>query len=310
MSNETWKAIPDGPGYEASTRGNFRSVDRVTPSGRHCKGQPIATTTNNRGYVLVKYRNAQGERVTRSAHTVILETFAGPCPPGMEARHLDDNPRHNAWAPGTEDETRARGGNLFWGTKQQNREDKRRNTPTATPPKPQRACARCGGPFQGNGRRCHPCVVEIGRSAAGMLSRGKTLADAMKALDYPSAEGLHTLAVKYGRYGARKTWWSRTVKPKVVTLSERLPGKRRSRTVSKRAGGAARKRETPAEGRKSEAGFPPKLGQIGQARSQVVTQRKTPERDRVPPLPADLTYRNRPARVRKSGRTRLGDKTS
>jgi NUMOD4 motif len=292
--SERWKAIPDGPGYEASTHGNFRSVDRVTPSGRHVKGQPIATTVNNRGYVLVKYRNARGERVTKTAHTVLLETFDGPCPPGMEARHLDDNPLHNRWEPGAEAESRARGGNLLWGTKAQNREDRKRNTPTAAPaPRPQRACVKCGAPFAGNGRRCHPCVVAIGKDAAERLAGGQTLAQAMKALDYPSAEGLHVLAVRYGGYGARKSWWSRSVKPRVVTLRNRLPRSRRSRTVSSSANAPAAKRESPAEGRKSVAGFPPKLGHSGHPVSQVVTQSKTPRRDRQARTTGGVTRRSR-----------------
>lgn len=303
---EEWRPIPDGPGYEASTHGNFRSTDRVTPSGRSLKGQPIATTVSNRGYVLVKYRNAEGKRVTRSAHTVVLETFAGACPAGMEARHLDDNPLRNHWRPGTEDESRARGGNLFWGTKQQNREDRRRNASPA-PPRPLRECAVCHGPFEGNGRRCRPCVVSIGKSAAERLSRGETLAAAMKALDYPSAEGLHTLAVKYGGYGARKSWWSRTVKPKIVTFRNRAPGRRRSRTVSKAGGRAEAKRETPPEGRKSGSGFPPKLGHSGHNLSQDVTQSRIPPRGQAHPLQADLTYRNearRPSRRAADGRKR------
>jgi NUMOD4 motif len=293
--SERWKPIPDGPGYEASWDGHFRSVDRVTPSGRRMKGQPIATTTSNRGYVLVKYRNARGERVTKTAHTVILETFDKPCPPGMEARHLDDDPRRNVWRPGdTEDESRARGGNLCWGTKQQNREDRKRNTPPAAPPpRPERACVRCGAPFRGNGRRCHPCVVAVGRDAAQRLSRGETLAQAMKALDYPSAEGLHLLAVRYGGYGARRSWWSRSVKPKVVTLRSRLPGSRRSRSVSEGAAARAPKRETPAEGRKSEAGFPQKLGHSGHPVSQVVTQSRTTQRERPSRTTRAVTRRSR-----------------
>lgn len=298
MTAEKWKPIPDGPGYEASTDGNFRSVDRVTPSGRSLKGQPIATTTSNRGYVLVKYRNAQGERVTRSAHTVILETFDKARPPGMEARHYDDNPLNNRWAPGdTEEESRRKGGNLFWGTPPQNRADGQRNNPSPPPkPRPQRECVRCGSPLEGNARRCHPCVVSIGEQAARLLASGATLADAMKRLDYPSAEGLHTLAVRYGGYGARKSWWSRKVTPRMTTLRDRLPGQRRSRSVSGRVAGSGAKRETPPEGRKSVGGFPPKPGHSGTNVSRDVAQRDIPERTQVRPLPADVTYRNRSRR--------------
>lgn len=294
---ETWKPIPGFPGYEASDHGNFRSLDRTTPSGRQCKGQLLSTRVSNRGYLLVDLRDAEGKKVTRSAHTVVLEAHDKPCPPGMEARHLDDDPRNNRFVPGAEEESRARGGNLFWGTKAQNREDRRRNAPPA-PPKPLRECVRCQGPLEGNGRRCHPCVVRIGKEASVLLSKGGTLSDAMKALDYPSAEGLHLLAVRYGGYGARKSWWSRSAKPKVVTLRKRMSGKRKSRTVSKRPASATRSGETPAEGRKSVAGFRLKPGQSGTFESRDVAERDIPAGDRVPPRPADLTQRDR---TRRSG---------
>jgi len=73
---------------------------------------------------------------------------------------------------------------------------------------------RCGGPFMGNGRRCHECVVWIGVTAGQMLAAGTTLTSACEQLEYPSAEGLHTLAVKYGSYGLKpspRPGWLRRV---------------------------------------------------------------------------------------------------
>jgi hypothetical protein len=292
---EVWKDIPGCPGYQAGWDGHFRSVDRVSATGRHLKGQPISTRPSNRGYALVDLRDADGKRVTRSAHSVILETFAGKRPAGMESRHYDDNGQNNRWRPGGEKESRAAGGNLFWGTEHQNRVvDRARNRPPAAPkPKPERGCVRCGAAFEGNGRRCHPCVESIGRDAAARLARGETLASAMRALDYPSAEGLHLLAVKYGRYGARKSWWSRSVKPRVVTLRKRLPSKHRSRTVSKSSPPRAAKSETPAEGRKSEAGFRTKPGLSGISRTPSVTERDTTQRDRPTRSTGSITRRSR-----------------
>ena len=45
----------------------------------------------------------------------MLLTFRGPCPPGKESGHLDDNPKNNWLA------------NLFYGTHSQNEHDKTRN---------------------------------------------------------------------------------------------------------------------------------------------------------------------------------------
>jgi len=36
-----------------------------------------------------------GKRRRRYAHRLVLEAFVGPCPDGMECRHLDGNPQNN-----------------------------------------------------------------------------------------------------------------------------------------------------------------------------------------------------------------------
>ena len=111
MSNEPeerWTPVWDGPGYEVSWDGNFRSLDRTSPSGRSIPGQPIATTTTKDDYELVKYWTAEGKRVTRQAHRVVLENFqfkGAPIPPGLQSRHYDDNGRNNKWRPGSEAES-------------------------------------------------------------------------------------------------------------------------------------------------------------------------------------------------------------
>jgi hypothetical protein len=48
-------------------------------------------------------------RKKKWVHRIILETFAGPCPPGCESRHLDGNPANNysenlQWATHTENQ--------------------------------------------------------------------------------------------------------------------------------------------------------------------------------------------------------------
>jgi hypothetical protein len=53
--------------------------------------------------------------VMRYVHQVILETFVGPRPPGMECRHLDGNPGNNRLA------------NLCWGTCKENTADTRKH---------------------------------------------------------------------------------------------------------------------------------------------------------------------------------------
>ena len=222
---ETWKPVPGFGYYEASDHGRYRSVDRTLPTGRRCKGVVLATRVSNKGYVLVNMTDDHGVKQTRTGHTVVLTTFAGECPPGQQARHLDDNPLNNHWRPGSEDESRAAGGNLMWGTIEENTADRISNG-VPREPKPVRHCVRCGGVITKGGRRCHDCVVELGVAAAALLASGATLTEACEALDYPSAEGMHTLAVKYGGYGTpvpvpvpATGGWLRGV---IATLRDRL----------------------------------------------------------------------------------------
>ena len=59
-------------------------------------------------------------------------------------------------------------------------------------------CVRCSSEFEGSGRRCHACVVEIGELGARLLVAGVHPDAAAAKVDYPSPGGLVVLAVKYG----------------------------------------------------------------------------------------------------------------
>lgn len=217
---EGWKAIPAYPNYQASNFGRIRSVPR-TEHGRTYPGVVMSSRVSNSGYVLVDVRTAAGEKKTRTAHALVLEAFVGPCPPGMESRHLNGDPLDN------------RLGNLMWGTKAENESDKvRHGTRIPAKPVPPKTCVRCGAEYRGNGRRCHPCVVEIGEEGARLLTAGVDLDEACDRLGYPSASGLHKLARRYGGYGqspapavtdsdthpvTQRSWWRRLWRSRTVT---------------------------------------------------------------------------------------------
>lgn len=55
------------------------------------------------------------ERQQRLVHRLVLEAFGGPCPDGMECRHLDGVRTNNAAS------------NLCWGTRQDNADDRKRH---------------------------------------------------------------------------------------------------------------------------------------------------------------------------------------
>lgn len=117
---EDWKAVPAYEGlYLASNHGLVRSLPRNTTSGRIMKLFP-----DRHGYLYVTLTK-DGQQKRRPVHQLVMEAFGEPCPEGMEIRHLDGNPANNRWAPGeTEEEVRANGGNLFYGTHARNMQDK------------------------------------------------------------------------------------------------------------------------------------------------------------------------------------------
>src|SRR5580700_4747336 len=201
VRTDEWKPVPGFSSYEASddsawrrdgdtlvlVSGGVRSIDRDLPDGRHRRGQLLRPRPSNAGYLLFNMTDDDGMKRTLTAQKIVLAAHAGECPPGQEARHWDDNPLNNRWRPGsTEEESVAAGGNLFYGTKRAQYDDKIRNgmAPPVPPARPKPPCILCGQPVDKGGRRCHDCVVGIGVAAAAMLSRGQTLAEAMKALGY------------------------------------------------------------------------------------------------------------------------------
>ncbi len=105
------KPIPNFPGYFADKQGNiwskkpYRNYAPIPEYPRKLKPQ------DNKGYqVVVLYYGKNQYR--RTIHRLILETFVGPCPKGMESCHNDGNPSNNKLD------------NLRWGTKSNNEKDK------------------------------------------------------------------------------------------------------------------------------------------------------------------------------------------
>lgn len=118
---ERWKAVPGYEGYyEASTTGIIRSVDRIItmksrvgkPTTKKVKGKilKLSPMWKSTDYLVVSF--SRGKSSQKLVHRVILETFVGPCPDGMEARHLNGNRQDN------------RKSNLAWGTPIENASDR------------------------------------------------------------------------------------------------------------------------------------------------------------------------------------------
>jgi HNH endonuclease len=121
---ENTKDIPDFPGYRASQDGKIwscwvvRGPGHGTANGPWHELVPSRQIKKNRPgryvrvCVLVKHR---GKKRTIPVATLVLFTFIGPRPEGLEARHLDGDSQNNVLS------------NLAWGTSKQNGEDKVRH---------------------------------------------------------------------------------------------------------------------------------------------------------------------------------------
>lgn len=208
--------------YEASTHGNIRSIDRVK-KGRTYKSVTLRQRPNNDGYHGVTLIDDDGNRKSCTVHSLVLLAFGdgthppGRRPPGMQASHQDDVQSHN-WLS-----------NLRWETDPQNRRRRQENHPPAPkPPRPARYCVVCDAPVTTNGRRCHDCVVAIGVKAAAMLRAGDPPGRVAAALDYPSADGVVTLAIRHGGYG--RSQLARQAQRVITTLRHLLLGGPRSAT--------------------------------------------------------------------------------
>ena len=96
--------------YEIDSNGivwaKANSGRKGCPRTRHT----ITPTTNQYGHLKVRLRSAQRCAI-KYVHRLMLETFVGPCPPGMECRHLNGDPTDNRLC------------NLVWGTHSENIKD-------------------------------------------------------------------------------------------------------------------------------------------------------------------------------------------
>lgn len=100
---ELWRPIPGYEGtYEVSTLGRVRSRPR-----ERTRGGILKTPPGTSGYPEVRLY-ADGVGRTRRIHVLVCLAFLGPCPAGLEVRHLDDD-KTNPTLP-----------NLLYGTRSEN----------------------------------------------------------------------------------------------------------------------------------------------------------------------------------------------
>lgn len=103
MSEYRIAPIPGFPAYDVTTAGE------VLREGRY----RLIPRQNNKGYPMVCFY-VGGKLKWKLIARLVLETFVGPCPEGMVARHILNN-----------DKMDCRLENLAWGTPTQNIHDKK-----------------------------------------------------------------------------------------------------------------------------------------------------------------------------------------
>ena len=102
------RLIPTFPGYAITNTGQVWSM-RLHG---YWKQKKISTGEKSRRRVHLRHN---GTYTTKSIAHLLLEAFVGPCPPGQEARHLNDDPSEDALH------------NIAWGTHAENMFDIHRN---------------------------------------------------------------------------------------------------------------------------------------------------------------------------------------
>lgn len=105
----SYRDIEGFPGYKVGNDGSVWSCRGTEHHWRLLKMSPKS------GYPAVNLM-CNGNGICRHVHRIVLETFIGPCPPGMEACHDPDPCRTNC-------EIR----NLRWDTRKNNHADKIRH---------------------------------------------------------------------------------------------------------------------------------------------------------------------------------------
>lgn len=111
MTQGFWRDIPKYENlYQASNLGFIRSLIRWNGT----IGRTLKQSVRKDGRLKVVLCKNKLHK-TCKVHRIILETFVGKCPTGMECRHLDGNPQNNKLD------------NLCWGSHSDNEKDKSRH---------------------------------------------------------------------------------------------------------------------------------------------------------------------------------------
>lgn len=108
------RTILNFPDYTITKDGMVWSNLRILLDGRKMGGKWLQPQDKGDGHLIISLR-LNGRTHLRQVHRLVLLTFVGPCPEGMECRHLDGNPTNNSLD------------NLKWGIRSDNLRDRVRH---------------------------------------------------------------------------------------------------------------------------------------------------------------------------------------
>jgi hypothetical protein len=115
VADTTYKVVTGISHLSVGTDGSVWSRSKFGPNSqkvRRGEWRLLSPRADQDGYLRITTCVAGKKASPIGVHTLVLITFVGPCPNGMECRHLDGNPANNVI------------GNLEWATPSVNAKDK------------------------------------------------------------------------------------------------------------------------------------------------------------------------------------------
>lgn len=112
MTTETWLPVVGYESlYEVSDLGRIQSLPRTRLNKGSYAGKILSPGWITNGRFQVTLSDLRGVKKMHLLHRLVLQSFVGPCPEGMECCHNDGNPGNNKVS------------NLRWDTKSENARD-------------------------------------------------------------------------------------------------------------------------------------------------------------------------------------------
>lgn len=112
MTTERWLPVVGYEGlYEVSDLGRIQSLPRTRLNKGSYSGKIMSPGWITNGRFQITLSNLHGIKKMHLLHRLVLQSFVGPCPDGMDCCHNDGNPGNN------------KVGNLRWDTKSENSRD-------------------------------------------------------------------------------------------------------------------------------------------------------------------------------------------